>query len=155
VSVSVIYATAEEDETGNYSFYQFCYLPKDFVTFTVRHDLSASVSRGWKYKSNNSDMPKASCNADGFATSIKVSHTGRNNKGGLHQGFRLGRRLKREVSTHLPVKQRCKIPESKVARTAKFCTVAHNIFWSSLQILLHVTFLRRPLNFWKICAALW
>jgi hypothetical protein len=97
----------------------------------------------------------ASCNADGFATSIKVSNAGRNNNGGLHQGFRLGSRLKRKVSIHLLVKQRCKIPKSKVARTAKFCTVAHNIFGPSLQNLLHVTFLRRPLNFWKICVALW
>jgi len=60
----------------------------------------------------------ASCNADGFATSIEVSHTGRNNKRGLHQGFRLGRRLKREVSTHLLVEQRCKTPRHQVDRTA-------------------------------------
>jgi hypothetical protein len=32
------------------------------------------------------------------------------NKEGLHQGFWLARRLKREVSTNLLVKQRCKIP---------------------------------------------
>jgi hypothetical protein len=152
VSLSVIYATTEGGETGNYSFYQFCYLPKDFVIFTVRHDLSASVSRSWKYKSNNSDMPVASCHADGLATSIKVRHIGWNSKEGLHHGFRLGRRLKREVSSHLLVKQRCKIPESQVARTAKFCTVPPNIFGPSLQNLLHVTFLRRPLNF---CAAFW
>lgn len=92
------------------------------------------------------------CNADWLATSIKVSHTGRKNKGGLHQGFRLGRRLKREVSTHLLVKQRCKTPGSQVARTAKFCTVTPNIFRPSLQNLLHVTFLE---FFWKISAALW
>ena len=46
VSISAIYATAEGGETGNYSFYQFCYFPKYFVTFRERHDLPASVSTG-------------------------------------------------------------------------------------------------------------
>jgi len=73
-------------------------------------------------------MLMASCNTDGLATSIKVSHTGRNNKGGLHQGFWLARRLKRKVSIHLLVKQLCKTPGRQVPRTAKFCTVAPNIF---------------------------
>jgi len=94
-------------------------------------------------------MLMASCNANGLATSIKVSHTGRNKKGGLHQGFPLGHRLKREVSTHLLVKQHCKIPGHQVARTAKFCTVAPNIFGPSLQNLLYVTFLRGPYIYGK------
>jgi hypothetical protein len=79
-------------------------------------------------------MLMSSCNADGLATSIKVSHTGRNNKGGLHQGFRLGRRLKREFSPHLLVKQRCKTPGRQVARTAKFCTMAPNIYGPHYRI---------------------
>jgi len=100
-------------------------------------------------------MLTASCNADGLVTSTKISYTGRNNKGRLHQGFRLGRRLKREVSNHLLAKQRYKTPGCQVAWTAKFCTVAPNIFGPQLQNLLHVTFMRRPLNYWKICAAFW
>ena len=155
MSVSAIYATAEEGKTENYcSFISSVTFRNTLQTFTERRGLSASVSTGWKYKSYHSDVRMVCCNADGLATSVKVSCTGRNSNGGLRQGFRLGSRLTREVSTHLLVKQLCRTPRRHVALTAKFCTVAPNILGSSLRNLLHIIFLRRFLNFWEICAAL-